>query len=49
MSLVLARLCDNQKYIGVESATWGVPIVCAAEINLTGNHEMAGSIPGLAQ
>ena len=27
----------------------GVPIVVAAETNLTRNHEVVGSVPGLAQ
>ena len=34
---------------GGKNIKWGVPVVAQWLMNLTKNHEVAGSIPGLAQ
>ena len=40
----------KQNHIGIsKKGIWGVPIVVQWLTNLTGNHEVVGSVPALAQ
>ena len=38
-----------EAYLGIFNLTLGVPVVAQWLTNPTGNHEVAGSVPGLAQ
>ena len=42
-------MCFKEIYLWIRSRLLGVPVVAQWLTNLSRNHEVAGSIPGLAQ
>ena len=44
-----ARIYNEEKTVSSVSSAGEVPAIGTAETNLTKNHEVAGSIPGLTQ
>ena len=47
-SLVLEMILETRDSV-LQNSTGGVPVVAQGLMNPTRNHEVAGSIPGLAQ